>query len=354
MKDIADGCHNVLDTLEKTLDKYGELNSNPKVIGKNVKRVWKRLKWEPEDIQELRSRISSNITLLNTFLGRLSRDKMVELVRHKDDQERRTILDWLSPVDYAAQQSDFLSRRRAGTGQWLLNSTEFQKWLKAAKQTLFCPGIPGAGKTIITSIVVEDLSVRYQNDSSIGIAYLYCNFRRQHEQKIEDLLASLLKQFIQEQPSIPDSVNFLYNRHKEKRTRPSFEDISKVLDSVTATYPRTFIIVDALDECQATDGCRARFLSEIFKLQAWNGTNIFATSRFIPEIVQKLKKFGGSVSLEIRARNADVRTYLDGRVSQLPGFVARSPELQEEIKSEIVKAVDGMYVISNMIFLICI
>jgi len=30
---------------------------------------------------------------------------------------------------------------------------------------------------------------------------------------------------------------------------------------------------------------------------------------------------------------------------RLPRFVARSPELQEEIKTDIVKAVDGMYVI---------
>ena len=30
---------------------------------------------------------------------------------------------------------------------------------------------------------------------------------------------------------------------------------------------RVFIVIDALDECQASDGCQARFLSEIFNLQ---------------------------------------------------------------------------------------
>jgi Cdc6-like AAA superfamily ATPase len=278
---------------------------------------------------------------LNAFNARLNRANVVELVRHKDDQERRTILDWLSSVDYAAQQSDFISRRQAGTGQWLLDSTEFQEWLKTDKNTLFCPGIPGAGKTIITSVVIEELNLRFQNDVGVGIAYLYCDFRRTCEQKVEDLLTSVLKQFVQEQPSIPDSIKVLYNRHKDKRTRPSFDEISKVLRSVTATYSRAFIIIDALDECQAMDGCRTRLLSEIFRLQAWNGANVFATSRFIPEI---LNSFKGSVSLEIRASSEDVRTYLDGRMSQLPGFVVRSPELREKIKSEIGKAVDGMYV----------
>lgn len=121
---------------------------------------------------------------------------MVKLVRHQDDQERRAILDWLCPIDYAAQQSDFISRRQARTGQWLLDSADFQEWLMTSKQTLFCPGIPGAGKTILTATVVENLDMTFENDGSIEIAYLYCNFRRHHEQNLEDLLASLLKQLV--------------------------------------------------------------------------------------------------------------------------------------------------------------
>ncbi len=77
------------------------------------------------------------------------------------------------------------------------------------KQTLFCPGIPGAGKTILTSIVVDDLHTRFQNNERIGIAYLYCNFRRQEEQRAGDLLASLLKQLAQGQSSMPESVRSL-------------------------------------------------------------------------------------------------------------------------------------------------
>jgi Ni2+-binding GTPase involved in maturation of urease and hydrogenase len=61
------------------------------------------------------------------------------------------------------------------------------------KQTLFCPGIPGAGKTILTSIVVENLLTRFKDEPSVKIAYVYCNFRSQDQQRVEDLLASLLK-----------------------------------------------------------------------------------------------------------------------------------------------------------------
>ena len=72
------GCCNVLNTLKETLDKYQELDSDPKCSGTKsfgfkFRRVWKRLRLEPEDITELRSRITSNITLLNTFNGQLTR-----------------------------------------------------------------------------------------------------------------------------------------------------------------------------------------------------------------------------------------------------------------------------------------
>jgi hypothetical protein len=137
-------------------------------------------------------------------------------------------------------------------------------------------------------------------------------------------------------------VKDLYDRHKTKRTRLSLDEISRSLQAVTTLYSRVFIIIDALDECQVSDSCRTKLLSDIFSLQAKYGANLFATSRFLPEMTEK---FYEGVHLEIRASNQDVERYLDGHMSQLPGCVLRSPDLQDEIKTDIIKAVDGMYVI---------
>jgi hypothetical protein len=269
-------------------------------------------------------------------------DGVDKLLRRQHDREHDIILNWLTPIDYAPQQNDFIDRRQDGTGQWLLDSKEFRDWLSQSHQTLFCPGIPGAGKTITTSIVVHHLHTKFRSDPTIGIAYLYCNFRQQHEQKPTDLLLCLLKQLIQEQPSTPESVKDLYIHHRDKRTRPSFGEISEALHSVTADYSRAFVIVDALDECRVFDGDRRRFLSEIFNLQAKTRTSFFATSRFILEI---MKEFKGSITLEIRASDDDVQRYLSGNLSRLRPFVLKNFALQEEIKNEITKAVDGMYVL---------
>jgi hypothetical protein len=249
------------------------------------------------------------------------------------------VLDWLTPVNYDLQHSDYFNRRQAGTGQWLLDSPKFQDWLQNNRQTLFCPGIPGAGKTILTAIVVDHLINQYQNDPKVGIAYIYCNFRRNNEQKLDGLLASLLKQLSEALPSLPKPVTELYERHKTKRGRPSVDKLSEALQTVAASYTRVFVVVDALDECQISDGCRTQFIEECFALQARCGTNVFMTSRFLPELTERFDK--ASVS-EIRASPEDVRKYLAGQMIQLPPFVRRDMLLQEEIMKGIGKAIDGM------------
>jgi Cdc6-like AAA superfamily ATPase len=266
--------------------------------------------------------------------------------RKAASQECRTIADWLTQIDYGPQHSDYFKSRQPGTGQWLLDSPKFHAWLETDEQTLFCPGIPGAGKTILTSIVVEELTTRFSNDPTIGIAYIYCNFRRQDEQKIDNLLASVLKQLAERHPSLPGTIKELYNRHKITRTRPSLDEISRSLQAVVTLYSRVFIAIDALDECQVSHACRTKLLLEMFSLQAKCGVNLFVTSRVLPEITEK---FNESMRLEIRASNQDVQRYLDGHMSQLPGCVLRSSDLQDEIKTAIIKAVDGMYVILNIL-----
>ncbi|KAI0859030.1 hypothetical protein F4860DRAFT_280944 [Xylaria cubensis] len=277
-----------------------------------------------------------------------SLDSNITYTRHYlDKKEDLEILNWLIPTDYGPQQTDYLRRRQTGTGQWLLNSEEYQNWIKEPNKTLFCPGIPGAGKTILTSIVVEDLEKRFYNKTTTVVAYLYCNYKRQAEQTIENLLSSLLKQVAQTQPSLPHSLEELYNRHKVNRTRPLSDKVYKALESVALQNSRVFIIVDALDECQPFDGCRTKFLSAIFDLQKKARVNIFATSRFISDVTDQFK---GAISMEIRATKDDISKYLQGHLPELPKFVTNHSSLQDEITTSITEAADGMFLLAQLHF----
>jgi hypothetical protein len=327
---LANNCRKLVQEIKKSSKENTRLLAE---LIDSIEKGWEQNQSQFDEVKDNLEHIQGSQADLKDDLDRLhDREKNREAV-----QLRQTVLDWLTPIDYAPEQNEFIHRRQAGTGQWLLDSVQYQSWLKTSKQTLFSPGIPGAGKTILTSIVIDDLNTRLQNDPSIGMAYLYCDFRRRDEQKAEDSLASLLKQLSQEQSTLPGSLKRLHDQHKDKRTRPSFDEISKTLHDVAAMYSRVFIVVDALDEYQVSDGCRMRFLSEILSLQAKCGANLFTTSRFIPEIIETFKD---AISLEIRASDEDMRIYLNNRISNSEFDVLKS--YHDEIQTAIIKAVDGM------------
>lgn len=262
-----------------------------------------------------------------------------------DQDKNLLILNWLTSINYGPDQSDYINRRQEGTGQWLLSSPEYREWREGSKRTLFCQGIPGAGKTILASVIIEDLISNMQHDTNVGIAFIYCNFRLHDQQKDDDLLISLLKQLSEQRQALPDCVEALFTRHNTRHTRPLSNEISRNLQSVAAMYSKVFIIVDALDECQVTDGSRKRLLTEIFNLQTNCKVSFLATSRPIPNITDN---FTEDTRLEIRATKEDLRRYLEGQSSLLPSCVRRNPQLEEEVMVAILQAVEGMYVVTHM------
>ena len=133
----------------------------------------------------------------------------------------------------------------------------------------------------------------------------------------------------------------MYKAHERNRTRPSFSEISDALYSVIANCSRAFIIIDALDECSATDRVLSRFMEELFSLQAKTGSSLFATSRPILGIPKEFERRGSSI-LEIRASDEDIRRYLDGHINQISTFVREGLGIERKIKSAIIKAADGM------------
>jgi hypothetical protein len=250
----------------------------------------------------------------------------------------RTITDWISSTDFAAQQSDIISRRQEGTGIWFTDSPKFLSWIHGSNQTLFCPGIPGAGKTMIAAIAIDHLWKNVQN-KDIGVAYIYCNYKTQADQTTTNLAATILKQLIQERPSFAEPVAKLYDRHADRRTRPSLEEILNALQAVVFSYSKVYVVVDALDECLDHDGSRSQLLTALRNLQSKGSISLMATSRFIPEVEQH---FNLLPVLEVRADDSDVKRFVAGQVHRLPKCVQRDCELQKAIQYRICTAVDGM------------
>jgi Cdc6-like AAA superfamily ATPase len=247
-------------------------------------------------------------------------------------------MQWLSPTDFPSQQYDIISQRQEGTGQWFLDSTEFKSWLEGYDKTLFCPGIPGAGKTMMAAIAIDRLC-QIAPSENIGVAYIYCNYKSQSHQSENALLAAILKQLVQSRPSIAEPVLQLYNIHSIESTRPSLNEFFAVLQSVCTKYSRVHIVVDALDECTNQDGERDRLIAKLRELQHGSDIHLMVTARFVPDIEQQ---FRSASKLEVRASNEDVRLYIAGQMYRLPKCIQYDEEMKNLVQRKLVIAVDGM------------
>jgi hypothetical protein len=211
--------------------------------------------------------------------------------------------------------------------------------------------IAGAGKTVLAcvphqftvhliiiltrSMVVDHLAAKFQNDD-IGVACMYLNHKEAEEQTPGKLLAGLWRQLVLGKDI--GTAEGLYQRHCEKRTTPSLDEVFNILSSVIAKYSKVHIIVDAIDEyIEAQRQILVKYLAIMSPT-----INLMITSR--PHITPDgcLPNLN---SLEIRANEDDVRRYVDAQISlssRLSKHVQNRTDLREEIDSKIIRTVDGM------------
>ncbi|KAF1952740.1 hypothetical protein CC80DRAFT_169745 [Byssothecium circinans] len=329
-----------------------ELLQNKMTDGGRLKKAGEALLWKfkkeevfsiLDQMERLKSMVEIALQMDHFKLSRAIKDDITPVRAHIDNTEHRSHLDWISPTDYPAQQSDIVKRRQEGTGQWFLDAPEVAKWRSEAKGTLLCPGIPGAGKTMIAAIAINSL-LKSVRDSSVGVAYIYCNYKDQKEQDVTSMLAAILKQLVQGRPSLAEPLTRLHKQHANKGTRPSADEIFTALQSVILDLSTVYIVVDALDECRNDDGTRRWLLARIRDLQNKADVRFLATSRFILDILDEFKDSG---RLEIQASDEDVRRFVAGQVHRLPSCIQRKHELQRLVQDKIAESVDGMCVFGS-------
>jgi Cdc6-like AAA superfamily ATPase len=244
-------------------------------------------------------------------------------------------------VSPSLRQSEVFNSHQKGTGTWLLKTEGFQRWIGSQGQILFCPGIPGSGKTVLSSIIIDHIEQTFPNQDEVVITYLFCDYRQQHT--LVDLYLALLRQAVQQKSSIPERIRSFYKKHSAKSANPSKDVILDELRHVLASCTRAFVVIDALDECPISDGnhaVRHSFLRELVRLQNEEGFNLLATSRQDQEIAAH---FEGSASVEIQASSEDIQYYVDVRLDDLPSFVRKREKLKQAIKDSITEAAKEMY-----------
>ncbi|KAH6902486.1 hypothetical protein BKA70DRAFT_1113075, partial [Coprinopsis sp. MPI-PUGE-AT-0042] len=252
----------------------------------------------------------------------------------------RELLDWLSRVNFRDILQDNLSRRTPGTGKWLLKSKKFLAWLLLNHGFLWAKGMPGAGKTIMASIVIQYLQDEYLNDhpaesrGDVLVLFVFCRYTEQVPAR--DILAALVRQALERHRNLLPIVARLWERHDLEGTKPSLDDLHAALVEVSKSFSHVFCVLDGLDE--ALDEVKQRLLGTLRCLNI----RLFITSRpsdFLETVVPADHR------IEVQAHEQDITCLIEHSIELNPVFGALlkdHPSLKDEVVSTIQQKASGM------------
>jgi Cdc6-like AAA superfamily ATPase len=150
------------------------------------------------ELQKLEIALHAPVMRVESRLG--------ELLQLAESVERGKILQWISAVHHETDHYNAQKGRQDGTGDWLLARRHYLKWRDSpTSTTLWLHGIPGAGKTKLSSKVVDAVLDRLSDErNQETLAYFYCDANRSTHNTSLALTRSLVKQLSTPSPCADD------------------------------------------------------------------------------------------------------------------------------------------------------
>lgn len=221
-----------------------------------------KLSWKPFDRQfgqqidkfrvhvknvEKEASLSNMIEASDSRAIVLASQKQLEKAKREDAQRR--IIAAIPSVDNMAQHRKLGRLRQDGTSTWILRHDVYQDWYVAkCSSTICCFGIPGCGKTMLSSFIISSLQVDAVSTEA-RIVYYYCDYADPRTLQAERILGTILKQLFVS-GHIPEIVERKFPRGYGEDAQTL--DIIDLIDLVCLAIEQTsltFVILDGLDEC---------------------------------------------------------------------------------------------------------
>ena len=165
-----------------------------------------------------------------------------------NDQDEKVIA-WLGLNDTSMNHDLAREKHEPKTGDWFLESDMFMTRENSRKTSLWLQGKAGSGKTILCSTIIEHIKGICDSNPSYQYAYFYFDFNENQKQTVVGLLRSMILQLCVGNASLPTEVHELYKQCTEGHQQPTLQGLIKVFSSLFTDSVRTFLIMDALDEC---------------------------------------------------------------------------------------------------------
>jgi hypothetical protein len=246
---------------------------------------------------------------------------------------------------------------------WILDDSNFQQWrTQDEARLLWIRGDPGKGKTMMTMGVIDELSQprpSYEtileapvlsDNSTPLVSFFFCQSTIPALNNAVSVLRGLVYMLVKQRSSL-----LRYVQEKSKTAgkqlfggHNAIYAMGGILSDMLndASLPPTYLLVDALDEC---DSGRSELLRIITDASVGRRSRVkwLVTSRNIPEIERHLQpdSRGVNVSLEVKASHVSkaVAGFVKYKVQRLVTVQRYNASLQAEVLQQLRDKAEGTF-----------
>ncbi|SMR60228.1 unnamed protein product [Zymoseptoria tritici ST99CH_1E4] len=270
-----------------------------------------------------------------------------------DHQMNEEILDWASVIAYQKHLQVVGNKITPGTGQWLLTDNSFTGWQSSScSEILWLHGSSGTGKSTLVSILLQSLIEAHEKHHAPYPIYFFCSRNTAEPERAnpEDILRCLMRQA----SDIPGGPPLHSNlRARFERRRPagaaSAEEATDIIMNTIRDRPLTYIVIDALDECDPQSRDVLIDSLVVILSQSTSLVKIFVTSRHGHMDITSRMNVYPAVAIDAACNQADVDLYVRNSVrtaverKKLLRTVKVDKGLEDKIVDSLCRGAQGMF-----------
>ncbi|KAH7019752.1 ankyrin repeat-containing domain protein [Ilyonectria destructans] len=324
-----------------------EISQQLQPLAKPGPTMWLRWPFESSVILQKVEEISKLKGTLHLALSAYQTRVLNQLSQKFEDlqatSKRAAILSWYKTSDPEQNHKVSRSRHEPYTSRWIFQAKEFRSWTDTPGESLWLRGIPGAGKTILCSTIIDHVLQQWNHKPGVKVAYFYFDFSDLKKQNVAGFLKSVVYQLIFSEPTISDSAAALYDKCNGV-TEPGLDELLAVIMTEISSSERTFLLIDALDECPKDE--RPVFFDTLFNSKSPLPSNLslLITSRRESDIEAVLQpSMSNTVWIQSSVVDADVRIHVSNSISRDSRLSRWKPAVRDEMLDAIVKGSNGMF-----------
>lgn len=201
----------------------------------------------------------------------------------------------------------------------------------------------GAGKTFLTSKIVDHIQGLCEA-SNEAFAFFYCNRNEEERRQPLSVLRSYVRQ-LSTRASSPGAIRTklrdLYREMKLKGSDLSFDTCREQLLESVNLYPKTTLVLDALDECEPTSRHRLVDMIDFLLANTRKPLKIFISSRPDADIRDR---FLSRPHIEIQATDNqdDIEKFVNEEIIKHRRWNKMSLSLRGDMVKTLLDHSDGM------------